>query len=303
MWRIILNLVYKYILITAQRGSDILSQSFPITRNKLASLRATALLVLGLAIGSVRAEVSELVLGIAPLLSESETRAQFQPLCDYLAAVSRLPCRIGTRPNFITYWETIRQGKEFNLVLDEAHFTDYRATKMKFTVLAKIPGTVTYSLILPRAAKLNDPAQLAGRRIATLGIPSMGAAQLNGLFTKPSKQPILVEVDDAALGFALLRDGKVEAAILPTPLVRGEIMLGAPFRALLSTAPLPHMGFSSAPTIDPELRQRLRQALIEAHKSDTGRDMLARIGLQRFDPANSTVYAGQGRILKDYWGY
>jgi hypothetical protein len=277
---------------------------FPlISRRTLLPGRAAALLVIGLAAGTTRAEVSELVLGIAPLLSETETRAQFQPLCDYLADITHLPCRVGTRPNFITYWETIRQGKDYNLVLDEAHFTDYRTQKMKFTVLAKIPDTVTYSLIIPRTTKLDDPARLAGRRIATLGIPSMGAAQLNGLFTKPSKQPIPVEVDNAAAGFALLRDGKVAAAILPTPLVREEIVRGAPFRVLLSTAPLPHMGFSAAPEIGTELRQILRQALLNAHKTDAGRAMLARLGLERFDPANATVYAGQGRILKEYWGY
>lgn len=278
----------------------LISRCIRLTRR---SGRAAAVLALALAAGTARAEVRELVLGIEPLQGEMETRAQFQPLCDYLTAVTHLPCRVGTRPNFITYWETIRQGKDYNLVLDEAHFTDYRAQKMKFTVLAKIPDTVTYSLILPRATKLDDPARLAGRRIATLGIPSMGAAQLNGLFTKPSKQPIPVEVDNAAAGFALLRDGKVAAAILPTPLVREEILRGAPFRVLLSTAPLPHMGFSAAPEIGPELRQTLRQALLNAHKTEPGRTMLARLGLDRFDPANATVYAGQGRILKEYWGY
>ena len=264
---------------------------------------AGVLLTLCLAASGARAEVSELVLGVAPLLGETETRAQFQPLCAYLASAARLPCRISTRPNFLSYWEMMRRGKEYNLILDEAHFTDYRAQKMGYVVLAKIPNTVTYSLIVPRAAKLDDPARLAGRRIATLGIPSMGAAQLNGLFTKPSKQPIPVEVDSAADGFALLREAKVAAAILPTPLVREEIVRGAPFRVLLSTAPLPHMGFSAAPDFSPELRQALRQALLNAHKTDSGRAMLAGIGLERFDPANATVYAGQGRILKEYWGY
>ena len=247
--------------------------------------------------------MSELVLGVAPLLDETETRAQFQPLCDYLANAARLPCRITTRPNFLSYWEMMRRGKDYNLVLDDAHFTDYRAQKMGYVVLAKIPNTVTYSLIVPRAAKLDDPARLVGRRIATLGIPSMGAALLNGLFSKPSKQPIPVEVDNAADGFALLREDKVAAAILPTPLVREEIVRGAPFRVLLSTAPQPHMGFSAAPDIDSELRQKLRDALLNAHKTDAGRAMLTRIGLERFDPANATVYAGQGHILKEYWGY
>jgi len=264
---------------------------------------AAVLLALCLAAGGAHAEVNELVLGVAPLLGEAETRAQFQPLCDYLGNAARLPCRITTRPNFLSYWEMMRRGKEYNLILDDAHFTDYRAQKMGYVVLAKIPNTVTYSLIVPRAAKLDDPARLVGRRIATLGIPSMGAAQLNGLFTQPSKQPIPVEVDNTADGFALLREGKVAAAILPTPLVREEIVRGAPFRVLLSTAPLPHMGFSAAPDISPELRQALRHALLNAHKTDAGRAMLARIGLERFDPANATVYAGQGKILKEYWGY
>lgn len=266
--------------------------------------RATAaLLGLCLTVGSVRAEVTELILGVAPMLSEAETREQFQPLCNYLAGITQLPCRIGTRPNFLSYWEAIRQGKEFNLVLDEAHFTDYRAQRMNYTVLTKIPDTVTYSLVLPRSTKLDDPARLAGRRIATLGIPSMGAAQLNGLFPKATKQPIPVEVDNAAHGFALLRDAKVAAAILPTPLVREEIVRGAPLRVLLSTVPLPHMALSAAPSISPELRRALRHALLTANQSDAGRTMLARIGIERFDPANATVYKGQARILQDYWGY
>jgi ABC-type phosphate/phosphonate transport system substrate-binding protein len=278
---------------------SLISRLSPLPRRRT----AVALLALGATLGVARADVSELVLGVAPLLDETETRAQFQPLCDYLANAAHLPCRITTRPNFLSYWETMRRGKEYNLILDEAHFTDYRAQKMGYVVLAKIPNTVTYSLIVPRATKLDDPARLVGRRIATLGIPSMGAALLNGLFPKPSKQPIPVEVDNAAEGFELLRDAKVAAAILPTPLVREQIVRGAPFRVLLSTAPLPHMGFSAAPEISPELRLILRQALLNANKTDAGRAMLANIGIERFDPANATVYTGQGRILKEYWGY
>jgi len=264
---------------------------------------ALAFLTTGFLVNAARAEVSELVLGVAPLLSEAETLAQFQPLCDYLAAVTQLPCRVGTRPNFLSYWETIRQGKDFNLVLDEAHFTDYRSQKMRYTVLVKIPDTVTYSLIVPNTNKIIDPARLAGRRIATLGIPSMGAAQLNGLFPKPSKQPIPVEVDNAAEGFALLHENKVAAAILPTPLVREEIVRGAPFRVMLSTVPLPHMAVSVAPEVSTELRLTLRRALLTAQKTDNGRAMLAHLGIDRFDPANATIYKGQARILQDYWGY
>jgi hypothetical protein len=231
------------------------------------------------------------------------TRHQFSPLCRYLARATNLPCRVATQPNFLGYWETMRRGGEYNLILDEAHFTDYRVQKMGYVVLAKIPGTVTYSLVVPRTAKIGDPARLVGRRIATLGIPGMSAALLNGLFPKPSKQPIPVEVDSTDEGFAVLRDKKVSAAILPTPLVRQQIVQGAPLRVLLSTEPLPNMGLSASPDIEPPLRETLRRALLTARKTDDGRAMLKAIGIERFDPASAALYKGQSRILQQYWGY
>lgn len=266
-------------------------------------LRRATLLALLIVLPAAQAEVRVLVLGVAPLLDEPATRKQFQPLCDYLTSVTLLPCRVATRPNYLAYWDTMRRGEEYNLILDDAHFTDYRVQKMGYKVIAKIPDTVTYSLAVPQTMKIDDPAKLVGRRIATLGIPSMGAALLNGLFPQPSQQPILIEIDTAREGFDLLRHNKVNAVILPTPLVRDEIARGAPFRALLSTAPIPHMGFSVAPTIDTATRRALREALLGANKNDNGRAMLRRVGLERFDPASATIYSGYGRTLQEYWGY
>lgn len=261
------------------------------------------LLVLMLAAAPAPAAVRELVLGVEPLAGDAESRRQFQPLCDYLAGATGLPCRVATRANFLGYWETMRRGQEFNLILDDAHFTDYRVQKMGYTVLAKIPHTVTYSLAVMRSAKIASPLRLVGRRIATHGIPSMGAAQLNSLFPQPSKQPIPVEVESAEQGFDLLREGKVAAAILPTPLVREAMLRGTELRVLLSTVPIPHMALSASPDIDPDTRRKLRAALLNAHKSQSGQQMLTQIGTIRFDPANSTIYKGQARVLQDYWGY
>ena len=245
----------------------------------------------------------ELTLGVAPLLSEAETRRQFAPLCQYLAQTAGQPCRIETKANFLAYWEAMRRGQDYDLILDDAHFTDYRAERMGYTVLVKIPGTVTYSLLVPRDTKTDDPGRLVGRRIATLGIPSLGAALLNSLFPQPSKQPIPVEVNSAEEGFAKLRDGTVAAAILPTALARQEIALGAPLRVLLSTEPLPHMALSAAPSLDPALRATLRQALLDAHKTPAGQTMLRQLGIERFDAASASVYKGKAKILQQYWGY
>jgi hypothetical protein len=64
---------------------------------------------------------------------------------------------------------------------------------------------------------------------------------------------------------------------------------------VLTTDPIPHPGLSAAPSIDAATRS--------AHTREDGQKMLKQVGFERFDPASAALYAGQGNILKEYWGY
>ena len=246
---------------------------------------------------------NELVLAVQPILDEEQTRKVFQPLCDYLAHATGRPCRLFTSPNFYAYWDNVRQSKAFNLVLDAAHFTDYRTQKLGFEVLAKIPDSVTYTLVTRDNDLMLDASELVGKRVATLGIPSIGAARLNGLFPNPSRQPVVIEVGAAEKAMRMLLDGKVSAAILPTPIVSQQMASGAGVSVVLTTDPIPHIALSASSSIDASTRTALRNALLSAHNSEAGKKMLKLIGFERFDPASSAVYVDQRKILKEYWGY
>lgn len=246
---------------------------------------------------------NELVLAVQPILDEDQTRKVFQPLCDYLAKASGRACRIFTSPNFYAYWDNVRHSKAFNLVLDAAHFTDYRSQKLGFEVLAKVPDTVTYTLVTRDNDLMLDASELVGKRVATLGVPSIGAARLNGLFPNPARQPVTIEVGAAEKAMRMLLDGKVNAAILPTPIVSQQMASGAGVSVVLTTDPIPHIALSASSAIDANTRTALRNALLAAHHSENGRKMLKLIGFERFDPASTAVYMGQGKILKEYWGY
>lgn len=246
---------------------------------------------------------NELVLAVQPILEEEQTRKVFQPLCDYLAKATGRFCRIFTSPNFYAYWDNVRHSKAFNLVLDAAHFTDYRTQKLGYEVLAKIPDTVSYTLVTRDNDLILDASELVGKRVATLGIPSIGAARLNGLFPNPARQPVTIEVGAAEDGIRMLLDGKVFAAILPTPIVSQQMASGARVSVVLTTDPIPHIALSASSSLDAGTRTALRNALLAAHNNDNGRKMLKLIGFERFDPASTAVYMGQGKILKEYWGY
>lgn len=252
--------------------------------------------------GAARAAQPPLVLGIQPVLSERQTRDAFQPLADYIAKVAGRDCVIATSPNFLAYWDTVRKGGSYDLVLDAAHFTDYRIEKQHFHVLAKIPGTVTYSLIVSDQNPILDPLDLVAKRVATLGVPSIGAARLAAMFPNPMRQPVAIEVRDAEDGIKMLRAGSVDAAILPTPIVARAMAQGG-IMVVTTTEPIPHIALSAAPTVDAKTRDAIRKALLDADKTPDGRAMLKQIGYPRFDPASPAIYAGQARILRDYWGY
>lgn len=260
-------------------------------------------LLLAFVSGAAAADAPPLILAIQPVQREDITRTIYQPLADYIGKVTGRKCVLLTHDSFFAYWVTIHQGKGYDLALDEAHFTDYRLQKLGFTVLVKAPDMVTYSLVMLRKKVVANPAQLVGRRIATLGIPSVGAARLNAIFPNPSRQPITLEVNSLEQGMQLLLDGKVQAAILPTPFVNQQKAQGADVRAVLLTEPIPNIALSAGPGLPAAEREVLRKALLDADKNDAGRKMLRALGMEKFDPATAAIYAGQSRILAEYWGY
>lgn len=257
----------------------------------------------GASVTAVAVEPGEVVLAIQPVLSEAQTRASFGPLATYLSQVSGKRVTIATRPNFLAYWDTLRKGAGYDLVLDAAHFTDYRVQKLGFTVLAKVPDSVSYSLVMRDDDPAFDPAELVGRRVATLGTPSIGAARLNAMFPNPVRQPIAVEVASAEEGMELLLAKKVEAAILPTPIVSQRMAQGGGIAVVTTTDAIPHIALSAAPSIDAATQERIRRGLLDATKTPAGKEMLKQIGFERFDPATAAVYKGQATTLKQYWGF
>lgn len=245
----------------------------------------------------------ELILAIQPVLSEGKTREAFEPLAQYISKETGKKISISTMPNFMAYWSKMVAGQKSIIYFDAAHFTAFRARKQGYRVLAKIPDSVSYTLIVRDADMVFEPSELVAKRIATLGSPSIGAARLSGMFPNPMRQPIIIEVANSQMGISMLLDNKVFAAIIPTPIVSQAMDQGLAISVVTTTEPIPHIAVSASPDIDKNTMDIIRRALIAAQKQPDGKIMLKKIGFAKFDPANETIYIGQDKILKDYWGY
>ncbi len=252
---------------------------------------------------AVHARGDTLALAVQPVLGEAQTRAAFKALADFIGNVSGKTCVVHTRPNFMAYWDTMRKDEEYDFVLDAAHFTDYRVKKLGYIILAKIPDSVTYTVVVRDDNLVIDPMELVAKRVATLGIPSIGAARLNAMFPNPSRQPFIVEVDSAEAGVDMLFKGKVVAAILPTPIISEQMRNRGGLSVVTTTEPIPHIALSASPSVDPAVRERVRKALLEADKTPAGKAMLKSIGFERFIPATPALYDNQSQVLREYWGF
>ena len=260
-------------------------------------LLATALLLPALADADDR-----LRLLIQPLPRDERTVRSYQPLAQYIEALTGRSCTIQIPPNFPAYWDVLRRN-DYDIAFDGPHFTDYRTNKLGFNPLVKAPDNASYSLIARESERVSDPMQLVGRRIASLGMLSTASTRLSAMFPNPARQPVLIDVKNAEEGIAWLIDRRVEAAFLPTTIVSQRMVRGGGMTVVLTTEPMTRMILSASPRLSSDMQERIRGGLLNAHESDSGRAMLRSVGIERFEAVTPDSFANQRNVLKSYWGY
>ena len=245
-------------------------------------------------------QADEYTLAIQPILPQNELIESYQPLADYLSAATGHTITITTHRNFLLYWTKMRkQEKGFDLVLDAAHFTDYRIKAQGYTVLAKMPDTVSFSIVTSEDNFILDIDELIGLRIATMPSPSLGSLRLEELFPNPMRLPNYIWVMNTTIAMNSLLSGEVDAAIIPTRLASTYNGINT----VMTTEPVPHMGLSVSPDVPQKTVEALRNALLNAGSTIEGQKMLSKLKLEQFEAANEAAYDGYANLLKEVFGF
>lgn len=238
-------------------------------------------------------QAAEWWLSVQPVLSPERIKKAYTPLADYLSRQTGEIIRIKTHRNFLTYWASMQKMDGFDFVLDAAHFTDFRLQHMNYHLLARLPDTVSFSLVTRDDNLVFDTEELLLKKIATLAPPSVGALRMLQLFPDPMRQPRIVYARDSEDAAQKVIQGKAFAAMIPSALVSRFERLNT----VLTTDPLPHMGFSASPEVPQKLRLSVAQALLRASLTPAGQKMLNRLNLPPFMPAKASDYRGYARLL------
>jgi ABC-type phosphate/phosphonate transport system substrate-binding protein len=241
----------------------------------------------------------EYTLSIQPIMSKDAVVKSYQPLADYLSKHTGQKIKVKAYRNYFTYWQKMKNMEDFDFVLDAAHFTDYRIHKNKYSVLAKLPNTVSYSLVTNDDTLIIDKDELVLKKVATTTSPGLGGIRLYEIFENPTRLPIQVTVNDSSEAVNAVAEGKAVAAIIPTPLVNNYEFLNT----VMTTTSIPHMAFSSSPNVPEKVKQDVQSALLKAAYTTDGKKMLKQMKLETFEETNEEEYEGYSRLLKDLFGY
>ena len=136
--------------------------------------------------------------------------------------------------------------------------------------------------------------ELADYRVASMVSPGLGGLRLKALFKDSEKKPTIISSFDADDCIKQIREGKADAAIIPTPMVSQYEDLNV----VITTEPTPHVGFSVSPDIPAAMVRKIKNALLEASKTDEGRKILSDVKLASFVPASEETYDGYGKLLQ-----
>jgi phosphonate transport system substrate-binding protein len=238
-------------------------------------------------------------LAVQPILNKAQTEAFYRPLAKYLSDTTGDQIQILASHNYISYWESMRNSNDFDLVLDAAHFTGYRVVNSRYQVLAKIQDTLSFSLITNENLLLFEPGELIGKPIASPASPSLAGVQLARMFPNQMRQPTLVSSKNFQDAMQRLKQGKAEAALVPTSMISGDTSVNT----VTTTTPVPHLAFSASSRVDKRTQERLRTALLNAQRSAKGQAMLEKLNISGFEPASNEMYAPYARMLEGVWGY
>ncbi len=259
------------------------------TKRKLSTIAG---LVLTMNLCAVNA--AEYSLAVQPILPRAEMQKQYKALADYLSAETGDTITISAFSSFKSYFANMKRKKGFDIVLDAAHFTNYRADNMGYSVLAKLPDTVSFSLVTRPDLLVFDEDDLIPYKIATMVSPAIGGLRLRELYPDIDNSPTIVRAMDSVDAVKQVQDGRADAAMIPTPLV-GQY---SDLNTVLTTTPLPHMALSVSPDVPQVVAEKIKKAMLNAVDTEKGKAMLLALNFSGFVAASNENYAGFANILQ-----
>lgn len=236
------------------------------------------------------------VFGAPPAGTYEEELRKYQPIATYLSLVTGKRFVYQYSDNWLTYSKNMAGGA-YDVLFDGPAGNGWRVERMDHVPLVKLPSDIVYVVITRADTPIVQLKQLAGRRVCAVAAPDVGALTLMSQFDNPARQPVIAEAKDWRDAYKGLLEGRCVGGVVPQSTL-GVIDRGT-VRIIYQHKSLPNQAFSAGPRLSPELKDKIRDALLAAPGKEATAKLRAAHGGGDFVPATPADYAGLGKLLKD----
>lgn len=246
---------------------------------------------------------ADLVLTAPPRESAAKAREVFEPIAGYLSSVLQTRVEFRYSDNWLSYQSDMLADK-FDIVFDGPHFASWRMAKQKHEPLVKLPGQLSYVVVVRQdETKITDLRKLEGRMLCSPSSPNLGALSVSALFTNPARQPMYVNTGGFKQAYEGLLNKKCAAAVLQAGLYLKLDPEKKQSKPIASTEGLPNQVFTAGPRLSAEQRERLRTALMSEPGKAATRLLRDEYAGKDFVVATTAEFTGHSALLKDTWGF
>ena len=246
------------------------------------------------------ASAADYTVTVEPNYPPAQAQQVYKPLLDYLSKSTGHRFILKTAGNYHVYWRDLRGGVVTDFAFEEAHFTEYRANRQRFSPIVRVADPTKFTLLVDANNAAAGANGLIGHRIASMSAPSLGYLLLGELYQNPIAQP---EIQSVAAswkdGVEMVFAGETDGAMVPGYIAQTypNLVPVATSRDFIGRA------FSASPKVPADVRKKVGDALLRLHRDKALYDVISELGATQFVPATSADYAGSERLLRGVFGY
>ena len=224
-------------------------------------------------------------------------QAQFvyEPLKNYLESKTGMTVEILAPENYYFYWRDAKNGDP-DFTLDASHVAAYRVQEKNYIPLARVQEDTKYYLISNFEPEDGQSIGefLVGNRVVTLPNPNYGSILFDewftDLFLQPQKVVTALSWEDV---IEQVFAQSADAAIIPSALFE----LYPNFATLQESRSYPGLTLLASPTVNPQVRESFKNAVMAIGEDDESYDILAELNSDGFIEVDMAAYDGLAELL------
>lgn len=243
--------------------------------------------------------LSDYVFTAPPRETREEAAAIYLPIVDFLTRATGEKFIYHNPANWSDYTIAMK-NQEYDLAFDGAHFVSWRIKYLNHDIIAKLPELLIWRVVARNDNKsINTLDDLIGKKLCAPRSPNFGYLIIMSHYPDPDREPAQVITKSWKDGYDGVIKGDCDAAVMPkTNHLKFDPDL-VNSKAVYTHLPYPNQGITAGPRLSPELKQKVRNALL----SDEGQAAMSKLR-ERFSPgafvvsAENEEYEGISMVLK-----